>query len=37
MVRTFDDDGIVRLVNAAADWADGEKEKMNGGKVEDKC
>jgi hypothetical protein len=24
--RTFNDDGIARSINAAADWADGEKE-----------
>ena len=27
---TFDDDGIFRMIDAAADWADGEKKKMNG-------
>lgn len=26
---TFDDDSIVRSIDATADWADGEKEKMN--------
>ncbi len=35
-VGTFDDDGIVRSINAAADRADGEKEKMNGREGE-KC
>jgi hypothetical protein len=29
VVRTFDDDGIVCLIDAAPDWADGKK-KMNG-------
>jgi hypothetical protein len=25
--RTFNDDGIVRSINAAADWADGENKE----------
>jgi hypothetical protein len=27
---TFNDDGVIRFIDATADRADGEKEKMNG-------
>jgi hypothetical protein len=30
IVLTFDDDGVIRFVDAAADWADGQNKKMNG-------
>jgi hypothetical protein len=32
--RTFNDDGIVRLINAAVGRADGEQEKMKSSKEE---
>jgi hypothetical protein len=30
IVLTFDDDGVIRFVDAAADRADGKNKKMNG-------
>ena len=31
---TFNEDGVICFVDAAVDWADGEKKKMNSCKVE---